>query len=164
MVVHWVHVVSAVLWVGGGIVSSLLILPVLTALPPADQRRIGRAIATRMNRFYPAVAGVTFLFGLIRLLLVGYTTGWDRLIGTPYGHTWMTALVLTLLLMVLGARFTGPTSLRMYSDDSLWRFGPGEAPPAGLMAHVQLLRTLSLIEIAGFAVVIFLMVLMHFGL
>ena len=41
------------------------------------------------------------------------------------------ALLLTIGLAVIGARVVGPTSERMYGDNSLWEFGPGgRRPPA----------------------------------
>jgi putative copper export protein len=164
--VHWLHVVAAILWVGTGVTVTMLVMPLLAGLPPEQQRPIGRRLAPQLSRFYSIVAGVVFLLGILRGTVFGPIRGVDTLFGTPYGLTWLAALVLTIGLMVLGARFAGPTFERMYADDSLWSGagGPAGAPGAGLQAHAQLLRTLAVIELVGFAVVITLMILMRFGL
>lgn len=164
IVVHWLHVVAAVLWVGATVALSVLVMPVAASLPPEQHRRFGRALAPRLTRFFAIVAGLVMLLGLIRGTVLGPIQSVGVLFGTAYGWTWLAALVITAGLMFIGARFVGPTTERMYADDSLWSAAPGQRPSAGLDAHLQLLRTLGLIEMAGFGVVIVLMVLMRFGL
>jgi len=163
MVVQWLHVLAGVLWVGGAVFFSVLIMPSFGVLPPEQQRRFGKALTARMTPYFQASAGIVMLMGIIRGTLLGPIKGLDVLFGTAYGQIWLAALILTIGLAVLGARFAGPTARRMYSDDSLWDFGPGQPPPAGLMAHVQLLRTLSIIELLGFAIVFTLMILLRFA-
>src|SRR5688572_1098415 len=164
IVVQWIHVLAAILWVGGFAAINFLVFPSLTVLPPEQQRRFGRALAPKLSRFFSIVAGTVMLFGIIRGTLLGPIKGLDILFATPYGLTWLAALIITIGLAVIGARIVGPTAERMYNDDSLWDFGPGQPPPAGLLAHVQLLRTVGMIELVGFLVVFTLMILMRFGL
>jgi copper resistance protein D len=164
IVVQWLHVLAGVLWFGGAVAVNLLVLPSMTVLPPEHQRRFGRALTPRLSRFFSIVAGIVMLMGILRGTVFGPIRGLDTLFGTAYGLTWLAALVLTIGLAVIGARFVGPTAERMYADDSLWSFGPGQPPPAGLQAHIQLLRTIGTIELAGFLVVFTLMILMRFGL
>jgi copper resistance protein D len=164
LIVQWVHVLAGILWLGGFAAINFLVFPSMMALPPEQQRRYGRAISPRLSRYFSIVAGTVMLFGLIRGTLLGPIKGLDILFGTAYGLTWIAALILTIGLAVIGARVVGPTAERMYNDDSLWEFGPGQPPPAGLTAHVQLLRTVGMIELAGFLVVFTLMILMRFGL
>jgi len=164
IVVQWIHVLAAILWFGSAVFFSLLLMPTFPVLPPEQQRRFGRALTDKMKPFFQVVAIVVLVFGIIRGTLLGPIKGLDVLFGTAYGQTWLLALILTIGLIVLGARFVGPTAERMYQDDSLWDFGPGQPPPAGLMAHVQLLRTLSIIDLLGFLIVFTLMILMRFGL
>jgi putative copper export protein len=164
IIVHWVHVLSAILWVGGFAVINFMVFPSIPVLPPEQQRRFGRALAPRLKTFFSVVSGVVMLFGLIRGTLLGPIKGLDILFGSAYGLTFLAALILTIGLGVIGARVVGPTAERMYGDDSLWDFGPGQPPSAGLLAHVQLLRTVSYIEVLGFLLVFTMMILMRFGL
>lgn len=163
IVVQWVHIVAGALWVGGATATSLLVFPATTVLAPEQQRRLGRALARRLSVFFQAAAGIVVVFGIVRGTLLGPIRSVDVLFGTTYGYLWLASLVLTIALIVLGARVINPTTERMYGDDTLWTHGPGEAPPAGLMAHVHLLRTVGLIQTAGFAVILVMMVLMRFG-
>jgi len=164
IVVHWVHVLAGLMWFGGAIVINMLVFPSILVLTPDQQRRFGRELSPKLSRFFSIVAGVVILFGIIRGTLLGPIKGLDVLFGTPYGLTWLAALVLTIGLAFIGARYVGPTAERMYSDDTLWNFGPGQQPPAGLQAHSQLLRTIGMIEMVGFLAIFTLMVLMRFGL
>ena len=162
IIVQWVHVLAAILWVGGFAVINFLVFPSIPTLPPEQQRRFGRALSPKLKTYFSVVSGIVMLFGIIRGTLLGPIRGLDVLFGTPYGWMWLASLILTIGLAVLGARVVGPTAERMYFDDSLWEFGPGQPPPAGLMAHVQLLRTVGLIETVGFLVVFTLMIGMRF--
>jgi uncharacterized membrane protein len=164
IVVQWVHVLAGIMWFGGAVVLNMLVFPAMQVLTPDQQRRMGRALTPKLSRFFQVVAMVVILMGIIRGTLLGPIRDLGSLFGTAYGWTWLTALVLTIGLGFIGGRYVGPTSERMYSDDSLWNFGPGQPPPAGLMAHVQLLRTIGMIEMVGFLVVFTLMILMRFGL
>jgi uncharacterized membrane protein len=164
IIVHWVHVLSAILWVGGFAIINFMVFPSIPVLPPEQQRRFGRVLAPKLKTFFSVISGIVMLFGLIRGTLLGPIKGLDILFGSAYGLTWLAALILTIGLGVIGARVVGPTAERMYGDDSLWEFGPGQPPPAGLLAHVQLLRTVGWIESLGFLVVFTLMILMRFGL
>jgi uncharacterized membrane protein len=167
IVVQWLHVLTGLLWFGGAVVINVLVFPATAVLEPKAQRRFGQALAPSLSRFFSIVAGLVMLLGLIRGTLLGPIKGLDILFGTPYGLTWLASLVLTIGLAVIGARYVGPTADRMYADDDLWEFGPGfpaQQPPSGLVAHQQLLRTISLVELFGFLVVFTLMILMRFGL
>ena len=164
IVVQWIHVLSGVMWFGGAVAINMLVFPTVTVLPPEQQRRFGRALSPKLSRFFSIVAGIVMLFGIIRGTLLGPIKGLDILFGTAYGLTWLAALILTIGLAIIAARVVGPTAERMYGDDSLWDFGPGQPPPAGLLAHVHLMRTVGMIEMVGFLVVFTLMILMRFGL
>jgi len=164
IIVHWVHVIAGILWFGGFAIMTFMVMPSMRILPPEQQRRYGRLLAPQLTRYYGIVAGIVMLFGLLRGTLLGPIKGLDVLFATPYGLTWLAALILTIGLAVIGSRLIGPTAERMYGDDSLWDFGPGQPPPAGLVAHVQLLRTASVIQLVGFVVVFTLMILLRFDL
>ena len=164
IIVQWVHVLAGILWFGGGVAINMLVFPAMQVLTPEQQRRMGRALTPKLGRFFQTVAIVVLLMGIIRGTVLGPITNLGILFGTAYGWTWLTALVLTIGPGFIGGRYVGPTSERMYADDSLWNFGPGQPPPAGLMAHVQLLRTIGMIEMVGFLLVFTLMILMRFGL
>lgn len=163
IVVQWVHVFAAVVWVGGAMAINMLVMPNLRVLTPEQQRRVGRRLAPLLSRYFSIAAGVVILFGIIRGTLLGPIKGPDVLFGTNYGWFWLASLVITIGLAFIGARYIGPTTERMYGDDSLWNYGPNEQPPAGMLAHVQLLRTMGLIEMVGFLVVFTFMILMRFG-
>jgi copper resistance protein D len=167
IIVQWLHVLAAILWFGGAVAINVLVFPATAVLEPKAQRRFGQALTPGLSRFFSIVAGLVMLLGIVRGTLLGPIKGLDILFGTPYGLSWLAALILTIGLAVIGARYVGPTAERMYGDDELWEFGPGfpdQHAPSGLLAHQQLLRTISLVELFGFLVVFTLMIFMRFGL
>ncbi|MBI3326807.1 MAG: CopD family protein [Nitrospinae bacterium] len=98
--IDWLHLLSGLLWGGGLLVLSGIVLPAVIKLP--DQRR--RLIADIAGRF-SALAGVA----LAGVLLTGMYNAWQQvgtfraLWDTPYGQTLIAKLLLVLPLLILGA-------------------------------------------------------------
>jgi uncharacterized membrane protein len=148
ILLQWLHVLFAMSWFGISLSFLLLIGPSAAKLSTDQQSAWWSSFAARAPRIFPAVAGATVLFGILRGLAVGV---WSFL-GTPYGVTWVAALVLGIGLAVWGARFTAPAVERLA--------GSG---PADLPANVARATRIGMIEQGGFLVIFTLMIAMRFG-
>jgi putative copper resistance protein D len=163
VVVQWLHVAFAIAWVGGTLAMAVLVAPAAAGLPLESRRAVGRRLAARAGAFY-AVAGTgTLLLGIVRGTLLGSLRSVPSL-ATPYGLTWLVALVITVGLAMMGALVVGPAFDRMHADDRLWApLADGEAAPA-LTRAARRLDLLSRAELAGFGLVLGCMVLMSVGM
>ena len=144
----FLHVLFAIAWFGGSLTVSFLVVPAAGRLDEADQSRWWAAFAAGSTRYFASVAGATILLGII----LGVANGVLALLGTPYGVTWIAALVLGVALAVWGARLTGPSVLRI-----------AQAASADRAAVVASAQTVGRIELAGFAVLLATMVAMRLG-
>jgi uncharacterized membrane protein len=101
MLVRFLHVLGATLWVGGQLVLSGLVLPVLRARLGAEQRApIGREVGRRFGLFTLLVfLPVQVLTGLV--LAAGDGVRWTHLGEDSYGRTLAAKLVLVALVLVL---------------------------------------------------------------
>ncbi len=99
-VVRWVHLLSAVLWIGGMLFVVLVLTPVMRkALPPTERTLLLAEVGRRFGRL-SAVA-------LSLLLVTGFLNGerrgiaWSRLLVSDYGRTLALKLALVAVVVVL---------------------------------------------------------------
>ena len=84
IIVQWAHVLSGVLWVGGGYYTVLVQLPALAAIPMPARGPAIAAIAPRQLRYIIRVAEVTIATGILQLFvnphngeLLAFATRWS---------------------------------------------------------------------------------------
>jgi uncharacterized membrane protein len=84
IVVQWAHVVSGVLWIGGGFYTILVQLPALAEMPMPARGPALAAIAPRQVRYVTRVAEVTIATGILQLFvnphnreLLTFSTRWS---------------------------------------------------------------------------------------
>jgi uncharacterized membrane protein len=84
IVVQWAHVLTGVLWVGGGFYTILVQLPALAEMPMPARGPALAAIAPRQMRYVSRVAEVTIATGILQLFvnphgreLLTFATRWS---------------------------------------------------------------------------------------
>ena len=82
---HWyglfkaIHVTSAVLWVGGGVMLTILAIIAERSNDPLQIANVARQAATVGEKFFAPIGLITFLMGLAMML----NTNWG------WGHFWI---------------------------------------------------------------------------
>jgi putative copper export protein len=160
IVVQWLHVLLGILWLGNALVLAVIVIPAMDRLPIIRQREIGSAIGLRSNRVFRIVVPLIIILGIVRGTVFGPIRSVDLLLGTPYGQTWLVALVVTTLTYLFGLFVIVPSVTRMehaaLSED-------GTATPE-LEFATERVKRLVVIELVGFVVIFTCMILMRFGL
>ena len=149
--VQWLHVLLAILWFGYSLSMSVLVAPALARLPEGPQREANFHLGQLGSRIFPIVAPLVILLGVVRGTVFGPIDSMDALFGTGYGITWLVALLVSIALVVNGARNIGPASMAMKDAPDFAAAG------ARLQRFAQ-------IDLVGFAIVFTCMILMRFGL
>lgn len=139
----YIHIVTAVIWVGGAFFVQVIAIRVSRSDDPADLPRFARHVEAVGNLvFVPAAA----------LLLVSGVVMTAQAYG--FGQTWIAlAIVLWVLSAVAGAVYLAPRikrAVRLFETE-----GPTSATARQLTRRMFLVSRL---ELVGFAVVIALMV------
>jgi uncharacterized membrane protein len=143
------HVLGGIFWFGSLMMNLFIVLPALRSLPADAQMTWQRAASRRYGRIITPVAGLTILLGIG----LGIAGGVLSLLGTPYGVTWLAAIVLGGAVGASGARLTGPTSGRAADEHDPERF-------SGLLTQ---LHRYGRMEFGGMMGLVVLMVAMRFG-
>lgn len=142
-VLVYVHVVSAVVWVGGAFFVQLLAMRVSRSDDPMDLPRLARHIEALGNLVFVPAAALLLISGIVMTI--------DR---WSFGQTWIAvALVLWVLSAVAGALYLAPRvkrAVRLFESE-----GPTSPEAVSLTRRMFLVSRL---ELLSFAVVIGLMV------
>ena len=144
----WLHVLFAILWFGASLTINFMVIPAAGMLPPAEQAAWYHVFSSKSTLIFAAAGGGTILFGIVRGMAGGVLSS----LATPYGLTWVAALVFGIALAVWGARMTGPGVERL-----------GKSTATELVANTARMVQTGRIELAGFAVVFTMMIAMRFG-
>ena len=146
--VQWLHVLLGITWFGYAISMHFLISPTLAQLPE-DQGRITNSRLGEVGaRVFPIVSLLVLLLGILRGTVFGRIQSFEALT-TPYGIVWLVALVLTIAIIVNGARFIGPLFAGL-KDTPDYR------------GSIERLNSLTRIDLGLFTVVFTCMILMRF--
>lgn len=101
LVVRYLHIFSAILWIGALGFSVMVLRRVMPKLEMPARKAVLRQLIPVVIRFIPAAAIMTIVFGAILYLLLGNfdpSTLW----GSTWGLALLTALVLALALFAFG--------------------------------------------------------------
>lgn len=148
--VQWLHILAGLTWFGGQLFTYAVIWPALLRRP-AEARAVSRALEGPAMRVMGPAGGLVFLLGIIRGTVLGPVRSLAAL-GTPYGLTFLAAIVLTFFLMGYGGSIQKQMETRVWSGEA---FAPGAAAWLRMTGTVQML---------GLAAILACMVLMRFGL
>jgi len=118
----WLHILAAVIWIGGMLFLSLIAVPVLRRVDsPLVRRDLFRAMAQRFRRLVWICVAVLVPTGIVNVLSYG-----NHAAGSPYMKVLHIKLGLVAFLVIMGLLHDfviGPRAARAMSRDGL--------PPTG---------------------------------
>lgn len=149
--IRWVHIMGAVLWVGGLAFVVLILRPALRRLPEAHVRRfvLGQVV-TRMRRLINVVITLQVATGLYQAWL--RLGSWEALFASAWGQVllWkvlLAAIMIGLYLVVPNLLLHAPAQTAAAGAYECPTEEPGPQQKLGQALHVVLLAL-------GFAVIL----------
>jgi putative copper export protein len=107
------HVLTAIVWIGGMLFIALVLVPVVRRLEPADRLRLVQATGLRFRRVGWIALSLLLLSGLLNLWLRPY------LLGVLLFHVKLGLVVLALALSVVHDFVLGPRAGAPGADPAL---------------------------------------------
>jgi uncharacterized membrane protein len=139
----FIHVVCAIIWVGGAFTFQLLSILTQRSTDPADLPKLGRSIDFIGTRVFLPASILLFVAGLILT-----AQRWS------FTQPWITiAMALWILSVLVGALYLGPRSRRV--AELFEAEGPTSIAGRALMSRLFLISRL---ELVSFAIIVALMV------
>jgi len=155
------HVLSAIMWLGGGLLTAFVIGPSLRSMSPPASLEFNAKVLPKIVRFVRMAVVSTFAFGI--LLLYFFQDGdMSWLMNSTQGYVISAGVLLALVAGILGFAFVIPSfnSVSRLSAEALQSGKPpatemmryGKRARVGSMAVVFLLLiVLAMMVISGFA-------------
>jgi uncharacterized membrane protein len=141
--VLYLHIISAVIWVGGAFAIQALAIVVSRSDDPMELPRLGRNLEFIGLRLFAPAAALLFATGVVMTI-----QNWS------FGRTWIAVSVgLWVLSAVIGAAYLGPRAKRVAS------LFEAEGPSSIAARHlIGQMFVVSRLELVSFALIIGLMV------
>lgn len=151
IIVQWIHIVAGLIWIGANIYQDYVIWPALLSRPAPEARATYDSTAKFAAPLMMIAGIVVMLMGIIRGTLLGPIKSFGYLLTTPYGLTWLVALLVMIFIIAWGGRF------RSGLDNAVWN---GDQFHPNAMHYI---RSHTLVSNIAFAIILACMVLMRFG-
>jgi uncharacterized membrane protein len=156
VIFEFAHILSAMGWLGGGILTTFILGPNLAKLPPPASLAFNAKVLPKIVRFVEMMIGSTLLFGF--LLLYAWTGGDMAYFTTPGGMTLSGGVGLALVAAVIALGLTIPSFNKISQIANQMLEGGQQAPPPELKKYGTRARRGSLVAIALLLVVLAAMV------
>jgi uncharacterized membrane protein len=156
---QWLHVLLGIVWFGNSLVVAAILIPSLNPLPILTQREVGSRYGERATRLFDVLVPVVIVLGVIRGTLLGPIKSVGDVLGTPYGVTWLVALIAAIVTFLWG-RIVINGALQRMNDAPL---NPDGTATAELETETNRVKLVVVLELIGFLVIFTCMILMRFG-
>jgi uncharacterized membrane protein len=160
--VQWLHVLSGVLWVGGGFYTVLVQLPALADMPAAARGGALVALAPRQVRYILRVAELTIATGVANVIVSGRARQLEEPLGSRWAVVMIAGIVLAFVLYGLARGMTKPLVERLVAVAPQAAAGD-QAAAAQVPVLRERIQRLGVIQIAIGAVIILAMVAARFS-
>jgi uncharacterized membrane protein len=156
------HILSAMGWLGGGILTAFVLGPNLRKLPPAASLEFNAKVLSPIVSFVQIMVVTTFVFGLL-LLDAFYDGNFSPLMKSSQGMELMAGVALALAAAAVAFSFTFPSFKRVVKiARGMLQAGP-QPPPPELMKYAKRARVGSMVGLLLLLVVLATMVSAGFG-
>jgi uncharacterized membrane protein len=150
---HLVHVLAAMVWVGGMLMIPLVVTPVIRRRVPPEQRtELLAAIGLRLRPIGWIALAVLVLTGIRRAMILfgGAPDPWQAFTTTPYGRTLMAKLILVIGILAFQALHDFVLGPRLRDLAAAQSPGLARARAATIgLAFAGLLLTLGVVVLAA---------------
>ncbi len=160
IVLRLIHILCGMFWVGGTIIMTLFLGPVLGGLGPAAGPVVAGLTQRKLHVAMAATAGLTVLSG-IRLLMIASAGFQAAYFQSPVGRTFSMAGGLALLGFIVGMAVTRPA---MMKAGALGQQLHGTTDPAARERLASALEAARRRGVAGGMVVMLLLLLAVAGM
>lgn len=159
-VLLWLHIVSAVGWLGATMVFAMLIGPTLPTFTPATRNELIVKLLPKYIRYSEIFTFITPIFGLTLALYISHGS-WSVFNPAIYGNLGMylsIGALLSLVAWVISFALIAPTGRKIVWFTNEMIKNPAAPPPAGLVRASKRLRVVSTTGLVVLFVIVVCMV------
>lgn len=156
-IVLWLHILSAVGWLGAAMVFAMVVGPGLASVTPQTRAEFFAKVVPRYVRYVVAFSLATLVFGVATVLVIVNGDFSVMSPSTSFGLYISSGAVLALVAAALGIGVVSPTAVKMSRLAASMVANPGP-PPAEFGALARRLRLSSTAAMVVLMLVVLFMV------
>ncbi|WP_382399388.1 hypothetical protein [Lentibacillus salinarum] len=154
----FVHIVLAIIWVGGILFIGWGAFPAVRKMTFVRQRDVLQALMQWSHKFLTGSGVGVIMSGILLGTVFGPIDQWRNLWKTRYGHIWLAALIIGAVTLLWGLFIGYRQSLKVLAHVELWQQADsGDKKP--LLNDLTKVALFESVEVIGFMALIVLMVL-----
>ncbi|HLQ71267.1 MAG TPA: hypothetical protein VK142_05660 [Bacillota bacterium] len=153
-----IHILFAIIWVGGVLFVGWGVYPVATKLSLNAQRQFLHDLLSWTHHLFTLTGMIVILTGIILGTILGPIHTWDTLFSTTYGHIWLTALIIATITLAWGVFIGNRHAFSIISNDDLWKLA-AQGDDQLLRKAFRKTTLVESVEVIGFISLIICMVL-----
>ncbi|WP_458415117.1 hypothetical protein ACNQFZ_10065 [Schinkia sp. CFF1] len=153
------HIILAIIWVGGLLFIGWGVFPAIRHLKFVDQRQFLLALMKWSHWLFSLAGFGVILTGVILGTALGPIHHWEDIWNSLYGNLWITALIVASFSLTWGIFVGYKSFLKILTDENLWILADRNMKEPLYQALVILFLVES-VEPVGFGVLLILMVLL----
>jgi uncharacterized membrane protein len=155
------HVLSAIMWLGGGLLTGFVIGPSLRSMSPPASLEFNAKVLPKIVRFVRMAVVSTYVFGV--LLLYFFNDGdMSWLMNSTQGYVISAGILVALVAGILGLAYVVP-AFNMVSKLSSEALQSGKPPAPEMMNYGKKARMGSMTVVVLLLIVLAMMVISGFA-
>jgi len=152
-----VHILLAIIWVGGVLFVGWGVFPAAKTLAYNVQRSFFLTLMRFTHWFFTGAGLGVIVTGILLGTLLGPIQSWEQVWQTTYGNTWFTALVIGVVTLIWGVVIAYRQAIKVFTNTSIWQEASAGSPRKLNKALFRIALTES-VEVIGFMLLIYLMI------
>ncbi len=136
----WLHIFSIVSWLGGAIILSMVVEPLMSRFSPQTRGEMALIFFPRMARFIQISATLAITFGALLALSISSNSPGLLSLNNPWGLRITIGAILALIVYVMVFTFLTPTVKKLGAVTKLMQANPQQSPPAELKTLQKRIR------------------------
>ncbi len=154
-----VHILLAVIWVGGILFVGWGVFPAARKLSYSVQQKLFVAVMEWTHWLFTLAGAGVILTGILLGTVFGPISSLHDIWSTTFGNLWMGAFLLALFALFWGAFVSYPMAMELFSEESIWKKAEaGSENP--LTEALFRLTIIEAVEVILFIIIVYLMVLL----
>lgn len=156
-----VHILLAVIWVGGVLFVGWGVFPAAGTLSFKVQRHFFHALMKWTHWLFTLIGVGVIATGTLLGTVGGPLKSWNDVWHTTYGHMWATAFIVASFTLLWGISVGYTHSMKLFSENEIWVWQMAEnGDKKPLNRSMVKIAAIEAVETIGFIILIAIMVML----
>ncbi len=154
----FLHIFSAIIWVGGIFFVGWGVFPAARKLPYTIQRKFFLSLMEWTHILFSIAGLIVILTGVLLGTVLGPLKSWHAVVSSTYGNIWLAALMIATISLLWGIFVAYPLAMKLFKKTTIWE-NADIGYEKGIWKLLIQYMAIESVEVIGFTILIYLMVI-----